>query len=78
MFEVLTNTTSRTAELHFLNAYDEIRREMRDVVEHRDRIAALFVKLCRQNGGALSKRKRELPEFAPLTDVEIAALEGIV
>lgn len=73
-----TIETELPAELRFLTAYDEIRREMREIVELPDRIADLFVKLCRQNGGTLSKRKRELPEFSPLTDAEITALEGIV
>lgn len=73
-----TIETELPAELRFLTAYDEIRREMRDVVELPDRIADLFVKLCRQNGGTLSKRKRELPEFSPLTDAEIVALEEVV
>jgi hypothetical protein len=73
-----TIETELPAELRFLTAYDGIRREMRDVVELPDRIADLFVKLCRQNGGTLSKRKRELPEFSPLTDGEIAGLEAIV
>lgn len=73
-----TIETELPAELRFLTAYDEIRREMRNVVELPDRIADLFVKLCRQNGGTLSKRKRELPEFSPLTDTEIAALEEVV
>ncbi len=73
-----TIETELPAELRFLTAYDEIRREMREIIELPDRIADLFVKLCRQNGGTLSKRKRELPEFAPLTDSEIAALEAIV
>ena len=73
-----TIETELPAELRFLTAYDEIRREMREIIELPDRIADLFVKLCRQNGGTLSKRKRDLPEFAPLTDAEIAALEAIV
>lgn len=65
-------------ELSYLMKYDEIRERMREVVELPDRIANLFVSLCWQNGGKLSKRKRELPEFQPLTDKEIAALEQIV
>lgn len=73
-----TIETELPEELRFLTAYDEIRREMREIVELPDRIADLFVKLCHQNGGTLSKRKRELPEFAPLTDTEIAALEAVV
>lgn len=51
---------------------------MRDIVELPDRIAELFVKLCRQNGGRLSKKKRSLEEFAPLTDAEIEALEAVL
>lgn len=66
------------AELRFLTTYDEIRAKMRDIVELPDRIGDLFVKLCRQNEGKLSKRKRELPEFTPLTDGEIFALETVV
>jgi hypothetical protein len=73
-----TIETELPAELRFLTAYDGIRREMRDVVELPDRIADLFVKLCQQNGGTLSRRKRELPEFTPLTVTEIADLETVV
>ena len=51
---------------------------MRDVVEMPDRIAALFVKLCQQNGGKLSERKRRTEEFASLTDTEIERLEILV
>jgi hypothetical protein len=66
------------AELLYLTCYDEIRGKMREIIELPDRIADLFVKLCRQNGGSLSERKRELPEFSPLTDAEIAGLEEVV
>lgn len=72
-----TIETELPTELRFLTAYDEIRREMREVVELPDRIADLFIKLCHQNGGELSKRKRELPEFELLTDEEIRELESI-
>jgi hypothetical protein len=66
------------AELQHLASYDEIRAKMRDIVELPDRIADLFVKLCRQNGGTLSKTKRGMEEFVPLTDREISALEAVV
>jgi len=66
------------AELRFLVHHDEVRRRMRDIVELPNRVADLFVSLCRQNAGSLSKRKRELPEFVHLTDAEIAALEALV
>jgi Fic/DOC family len=80
MIEFIRETieTELPAELRFLTAYDAIRRDLREIVELPDRIADLFVKLCHQNGGSLSKKKRELPEFAPLTDPEIASLEAVV
>jgi hypothetical protein len=73
-----TIETELPAELRYLTKYDEIRGRMRDIVELPDRVADLFVKLCRQNGGRLSKRKRELPEFLVLTDTEMAALQEVV
>lgn len=73
-----TIETELPAELRYLASYDETRRKMRDIVELPDRIADLFVKLVRENGGTLSKNKRKLEEFAPLTDGEIAAMETIV
>jgi hypothetical protein len=36
------------------------------------------VRLCLQNNGTLSKAKRQLPEYAMLTDDEIAGLEAAV
>lgn len=73
-----TIETELPAELRYLTSYDEIRRKMHDIVELPDRIADLFLKLCRQNGGTLSKKKRKLPEFEPLTDDEIAAMEAVI
>ncbi len=65
-------------ELAYLEAHDEIRRQLREIVELPDRIADLFVGLCRQHGGKLSAKKRKLEEFARLSDQEIAAMEAVV
>ena len=73
-----TIETELPAELKYLTMYDEIRRGIRDIVELPDRIADLFVRLVRQNGGTLSKKKRALPEFAVLTSDEIAAMEAVM
>lgn len=73
-----TIETELPSELRYLTKYDEIREKMRDVVELPDRIARLFVSLCSQNGGRLSTRKRNLPEFIVLSDAEISVLETIV
>ena len=51
---------------------------MRDVVDLPNRYADLFVRLCLQNNGPLSRAKRQLPEYAPLTNDEIAGLEAAV
>ncbi|MBN8247372.1 MAG: hypothetical protein J0L84_08005 [Verrucomicrobia bacterium] len=51
---------------------------MRDVVDLPNRHADLFVRLCLQNQGTLSKGKRQLPEYAMLSDHEIAGLEAAV
>jgi hypothetical protein len=63
-------------ELDFLRRYDEVRARMRAVVEMPDKKEQLFIKLCRGNGGTLSKRKRGL--FGELDDLIISELERIV
>jgi len=66
------------AEIRFLQQYDTARRLMRSVVELPNRHADLFVRLCLQNNGVLSKSKRQLPEYAKLSSEEIAGLEAAV
>lgn len=64
------------AELDFLRRFDEIRARMREIVEMPDRKEQLFIKICLNNGGRLSARKRA--NFAELDDPTIAALEAVV
>lgn len=66
------------AEILFLQQYDTARRLMRDVVDLPNRAADLFVRLCLQSNGTLSKAKRQLPDYAALRDEEIAGLEAAV
>jgi Fic/DOC family len=66
------------AEILFLQQYDRARQLMRDVVDLPNRQADLFLRLCLQNNGTLSKTKRQLPDYAPLTAKEIAGLEAAV
>lgn len=66
------------AELAFLQSYDRARIGMREVVELPEPAANLFLRLCFQNGGTLSKPKRKLPAFARLTAEEIDGLEAVV
>ena len=60
-------------ELEFLSVYDAALEGVRSIVDMPDRKASLLVRLVMQNGGRLSKNKRE--QFAELTDDEIERLE---
>lgn len=66
------------AEIQFLQQYDVARQLMRNVVDLPNRHADLFVRLCLQNKGILSKAKRQLPEYATLTEPEMAGLEAAI
>lgn len=77
-FVAETIETELPNEIRFLQHYDEARRLMREVVDLPNRHADLFVRLCVQNGGTLSKAKRRLEEFAKLTGAEVDELEAAV
>ncbi|MFM8359672.1 MAG: Fic family protein [Verrucomicrobiota bacterium] len=66
------------SEIRFLQQYDTARKLMRQVVDLPNRHADLLVRLCLQNNGALSKAKRQLPEYAGLSHDEIAGLEAAI
>lgn len=73
-----TIETELPSELRYLTVYDQIRSRVRDIVEMPDRHTDLFIRLVSQNGGVLSKKKRQLPEFAMLTDAEVEQMEKII
>lgn len=77
-FVAETIETELPNEIRFLRQYDEARRLMREVVDLPNRHADLFVRLCVQNKGTLSKAKRRSEEFAKLTASEIDDLEVAV
>ncbi|MEO8353168.1 MAG: Fic family protein [Chthoniobacteraceae bacterium] len=77
-FVAETIETELPNEILFLRQYDEARRLMREVVDLPNRHADLFVRLCVQNKGTLSKAKRRSEEFAKLTAGELDELEGAV
>lgn len=64
-------------ELEFLLGFDETKRALQDIVDMPDQLIVLFIKVCRQNRGELSKRKRE-SHFAALTDDEVRRMEAAV
>jgi Fic family protein len=61
-------------ELDFLSVYDKALEGVLNIVDMPDRKASLLVRLCLQNGGRLSKNKRD--QFSELTDEEITRLEA--
>lgn len=63
-------------ELEYLEAFDTARRKMRDVVDMPDRRLDLFLRICMQGKGDLSKTKRRL--FPELSDDECRKMEEIV
>lgn len=63
-------------ELGFIAIYDRATSAVRDIVDMPDRRASLFVRLCMQNGGRLSNKRRD--DFAEITDEELRRLEGAV
>ncbi len=66
------------AELAFLRAHDRARAAMREIVDLPEITANLFLRLCHQHGGHLSKTKRAHPAFARLSDTEIHLLEKAI
>lgn len=63
-------------ELDFVAIFDQAFEGVREVVDMPDRKVSLFVRLCMQNSGRLSKRKRE--SFKELNDDEIQAMEAAI
>lgn len=76
-FVRLTVERELPEELAFLRGYHRTRRLMQDVVDLPSPLLDLFIRVCLQNGGTLSARKRA-SHFARLTDAEIDALEDAV
>jgi hypothetical protein len=64
-------------EIEYLRRHDEALRRVMDTVEMPDRLAENLIMFVRQNGGSLSKKRRQ-SEFEALTDGEVAQLEAIV
>ena len=65
------------SELNFLLNYDKAKLAIQDVVDMPDRLIDLFIRLCVEGNGRLSKNKRK-SVFAKLTDKEIAKMQAYV
>lgn len=64
-------------ELSFLAHYDHTKKAIQDIVDMPDRQIDLFIRVCLQNNGRLSVRKRA-SHFALLSDEEVARMEEAV
>ena len=64
-------------ELDFLSNYDRVKKKLQQTVDMPDRLIDLFIRLCNQNGGKLSSKKRE-KHFSFLTEKEISDMENIL
>jgi hypothetical protein len=78
LFGFIRDTIDRefTAELEYLAAFDAARRELAEIVDMPDARLDLFIRLCLQGKGRLSRNKRV--GFAELTDEEIERMEAVV
>lgn len=63
-------------ELAFVETYDRALASVREIVDMPDRRASLFVRLCLQNNGRLSRTKRS--QFSELSDDEVSRMEAAV
>jgi len=63
-------------ELSFISTHDAAIQAVRERIDMPDRRLSLFVFLCLQNGGRLSKKKRSL--FSEILDEELASLEQAI
>jgi hypothetical protein len=76
-FVKLTIEHELVEELDFLANYDKTKQAIQEIVDMPDRLIDLFIRLCLQNNGRLSARKRE-SHFEFLTDGELADIENAV
>jgi hypothetical protein len=79
IFQFIDRTidTELVEELVFLANYDSTKKAIQEIVDMPDRQIDLFIRLCLQNNGRLSERKRA-SSFSVLLDEEIARMEQAV
>ena len=64
-------------ELAFLTNYDRAKKAILEIVDMPDRKVDLFIRVCLQNNGQLSKAKRD-SQFEFLSDEEIKRMESVI
>jgi len=76
-FIIRTIEEELVEELSFLASYDNTRKAVQDIIDMPDRLIDLFIRLCIQNNGRLSPKKRS-KYFNFLTDKELIEMEKVV
>ncbi len=78
LFVFIRDTIERefTAEIEYLAVFDAARRELAEIVDMPDSRLDLFIRLCLQGRGRLSRNKRA--RFDELTDDELERMEAVV
>jgi len=78
MFAKVAETIRRDLrdELEFVSIYDGSLAAVLRIVDMPDRRASLLVRLCLQNGGNLSKKKRQ--DFKELTEEEVESMQEAI
>lgn len=64
-------------EIAYLKAYDTAKEAISSNIEMPDNTLSLLINFVRQNGGKLSRRRRE-NEFAPLSDHDVSFIEDVI
>jgi Fic/DOC family protein len=65
------------SELDYILDYDKAKLAIRAIVDMPDRLIDLFIRLCVENNGRLSRNKRKA-KFEKLTDEEVSQMEECV
>jgi len=65
------------SELEFILDYDKAKLAIREIVDMPDQLIDIFIRLCIENNGRLSKNKRKT-KFEQLTNKEVAQMEECV
>jgi hypothetical protein len=68
-----TLTEDMPDELIFIQRYDEVKKELQNIVDMPDKLINSMINFLHQNNGVFPKRRREL--FAKLTDEEIMRMQ---
>jgi phage regulator Rha-like protein len=61
-------------ELIFIQRYDEVKKELQQIVDMPDKELDLMIMFLHQNKGIFPKRRRE--QFIKLTDAEISGMQS--